>query len=121
MGLTRKGESWNKGVEQSHLNFVEDASLHITGLRANEGPGIEFLQYLQPGPGKPYPADSKADDIWHWQTTLLVDNAEELYSQLKASGYHFISTHLIKLENGTGGFIIRDGDGHAMLIKQRGN
>src|SRR5215470_17997608 len=49
LGLERKGDSWNKGVEQEHLNNVEDASLHITGYRAAKGPGIEFLQYLKPG------------------------------------------------------------------------
>ena len=123
LGIARKGDSWNKGVEQSHLNFVQDASLHITGLRAADGPGIEFLEYLQPGPGTPFPADSKADDIWHWQTTLLVDNAGELYRQLKSTDYKFISTGLVHLENKVGNktdaFIVRDGDGHAMLIMQR--
>ena len=72
LGIMRKGDSWNMGMEQAHLNFVEGASLHITGLRAAAGPGIEFLEYLQPGQGKPYPADSRTDDIWHWQTSLIV-------------------------------------------------
>ena len=70
LGIERKGDSWNKGTEQEHLNNVEGASLHITGYRAVEGPGIEFLQYISPGPGKSYPSDSRADDIWHWQTNF---------------------------------------------------
>ena len=37
LGLVRKGDSWNNGTEQAHLNFVEGASLHITGLRAAAG------------------------------------------------------------------------------------
>src|SRR6185369_3243568 len=94
LGIERKGDSWNMGMEQAHLNFVEGASLHITGLRAADGPGIEFLRYLQPGPGKPYPADSKTDDIWHWQTTLVVDHADELYSRLKAANYKMVSNEL---------------------------
>ena len=80
LGIMRKGDSWNMGMEQAHLNFVEGATLHITGLRADEGPGIEFLEYLKPGPGKPYPTDSKTDDIWHWQTSLLVNDADKLYN-----------------------------------------
>lgn len=120
LGIMKKGDSWNMGIEQSHLNFVEGASLHITGLRAQAGPGIEFLQYVKPGPGKPYPADSKADDIWHWQTTLVVDDAEKLYHRLKRSPYRFISKELIHLKNKSGkirkAFVVRDGDGHAMLI-----
>lgn len=122
LGIERKGDSWNMGMEQAHLNFVEGASLHITGLRATGGPGIEFLQYLQPGPGRPYPADSRADDIWHWQTTLITDNAARLYDQLTALGYKLVSKGLVNLQhkNGTNSkaFIIRDPDGHALLIRE---
>jgi catechol 2,3-dioxygenase-like lactoylglutathione lyase family enzyme len=121
LGVQRKGDSWNKGMEQEHLNNVEGASLHITGYRSAAGPGIEFLQYLYPGPGRAYPKDSRADDIWHWQTTLIVDDAESLYNKLKSAGYIFISRELInQMVNGvdTKSFIVRDPDGHAMLIKE---
>jgi catechol 2,3-dioxygenase-like lactoylglutathione lyase family enzyme len=120
LGIMRKGDSWNMGMEQAHLNFVQGASLHITGLRAPEGPGIEFLEYIHPGPGKLYPSDSRTDDIWHWQTTLLVDNAMRLYGQLKETEYRFVSEKLIQLKNKNGrvsnAFILRDRDGHAILI-----
>lgn len=121
LGIERKGDSWNKGMEQEHLNNVEGASLHITGYRAAAGPGIEFLQYISPGPGKAYPKDSRADDIWHWQTTLIVDDAESLYNKLISAGYNFISKELVhQVMNGvhSSSFIIRDPDGHAMLIKE---
>ncbi len=122
LGMERNGDSWNKGAEQAHLNFVENASLHITGLRCSHGPGIEFLQYLVPGPGKPFPPDSKADDIWHWQTTLIVKNAEPLYNRLKTGGYKLISLRPSNLQNITGiitkAFIVRDPDGHALLIRE---
>ena len=121
LGIIRKGESWNMGMEQAHLNFVQAANLHITGLRAREGPGIEFLEYIHPGPGKPYPSDSRTDDIWHWHTTLLVDNAMTLYEQLKRSQYHLVSGKLIQLRSKNGrvrnAFLVRDRDGHAILIK----
>ncbi len=121
LGIERKGDSWNFGTEQEHLNNEEGASLHITGFRAVEGPGIEFLQYLKPGPGKNYPADTRADDIWYWQTTLFTSDAAALYSKLKASGYTFISKELVHDHaNGihTKSFIVKDPDGHAMLIKE---
>jgi len=120
LGLQRKGVSWNKGIEQEHLNNIQGASLHITGYRAAEGPGIEFLQYLRPGTGKVYPPDSKPDDIWHWQTTLEVDDAEKLYGEFLHSSYRLISGVLVDLQSGNGrhrkAFIVRDPDGHAMLI-----
>jgi catechol 2,3-dioxygenase-like lactoylglutathione lyase family enzyme len=121
LGIERKGDSWNKGKEQEHLNNVEGASLHITGYRAAAGPGIEFLQYVDPGPGKTYPADSRADDIWHWQTTLIVDDATVVYNKLMSEGYKFVSKELVhQNSNGvhTRSFIVRDPDGHAILIKE---
>jgi catechol 2,3-dioxygenase-like lactoylglutathione lyase family enzyme len=121
LGINRKGDSWNIGREQAHLNFVEGASLHITGLRAEKGPGIEFLQYLSPGPGKPYPEDTRADDIWYWQTQLTTKNADTLYEQLKQAGYRFVSKGVVELSRRGGrkikAFIVRDPDGHAVLIE----
>jgi catechol 2,3-dioxygenase-like lactoylglutathione lyase family enzyme len=122
LGIHRKGDSWNMGMEQAHLNFVEGASLHITGLRADAGPGIEFLQYLSPGPGKPYPEDTRADDIWYWQTTLKTADADKLYEQLKNAGYRFVSKGVVELKNSEGrkikAFIVRDPDGHALLVEE---
>ena len=121
LGIERKGDSWNKGIEQSHLNNVEDASLHITGYRAKEGTGIEFLQYINPGPGEPYPADSRSDDIWHWQTTLIVKDAEDIYQKLKAMNVVFVSRRLVKQklkDEEIKSFIVRDDDGHALMMKE---
>jgi len=121
LGIKRIGDSWNKGMEQEHLNNVEGASLHITGYRAAQGPGIEFLQYITPGPGKPFPPGSRTDDIWHWQTTLLVNDAERLYQQFKSMNANFISKELVfqRLDNIPSKlFIVRDPDGHALLFKQ---
>lgn len=121
LGIERKGDSWNFGTEQEHLNNVEGASLHITGFRAAAGPGVEFLQYLKPGPGKKYPPDTRADDIWYWQTTLFTADAEALYNKLKNSGYTFTSKELVHTHtNGihSKSFIVKDPDGHALLIKE---
>jgi len=125
LGIERKGESFNFGTEQEHLNSVEGASLHITGLRSRSGPDIEFLQYLKPGPGKSFPGDTKSNDIWHWQTTLIVDDAQKLYEQFRSTSYSLVSRQLVTIKNSKGisfkAFVVRDGDGHAMLIKQLAN
>jgi len=122
LGIEPKGESWNIGMEQAHLNNIENASLHITGLRCNAGIGIEFLEYLYPGPGKPFPANSRANDIWHWQTVLLVDDAQALYDKLYALHYTFISNGMVTMINkgyGIKSFIVRDPDGHALLVMEK--
>ena len=52
LGLTLAGETMNHGTEQEHLNNVSGARLHISGLKATSGPGIEFLEYLTPLDGR---------------------------------------------------------------------
>lgn len=121
LGIERKGDSWNRGTEQEHLNNVEGASLHITGYRAAAGPGIEFLEYLHPGPGRAFPADTRANDIWHWHTILQTTNAEALYHMLKAQRAVFVSRELVRQQRGgrtISSFMVRDPDGHALLITE---
>jgi len=71
LGLRVSGGSENSGPEQDRLNAVRGAHLRITSLRAAEGPGIEFLEYLAPRDGRPFPADERANDLVHWQTRLI--------------------------------------------------
>src|SRR5437879_8153912 len=70
LGLRVAGESENYGVEQEHLNQVFGARLHITGLRAEHGPGIEFLEYITPPGGRDLAADAKSDDLAFWDAHL---------------------------------------------------
>src|SRR3954454_25379999 len=72
LGLKVSGESENFGEEQAHLNLVEGAHLRITSLRASDGPGIEFLQYVAPKDGRAAPPDVRPNDLVHRHTTLVV-------------------------------------------------
>lgn len=122
LGLTVAGESWNYGTEQEHLNNVEGASLRITGLRAGDGPGIEFLEYLRPDDGRPYPADARANDLVHWQTTLVGASARAV-ERLAGSGAALVSRGPASPPDSAFGFrrgvVIRDPDGHAVQIIAR--
>lgn len=122
LGFDKKGESWNHGTEQEHLNNVENASLHISGYRTVSGPGVEFLEYLKPGPGKAFPTDTRADDCWNWTTILVVDDAESVLRRCRQSGIRIISDAVVEWKterlSACKGFVIRDPDGHSILIKQ---
>jgi catechol 2,3-dioxygenase-like lactoylglutathione lyase family enzyme len=124
LGIERKGDSWNKGIEQEHLNNIEGASLHITGYRSAAGPGVEFLEYLQPGPGRKYPIDTRSDDIWNWYTIMQVDDADKLFESLKQSrsSLKLISKTVTSIyQDGKPAykaFMLRDPDGHAVMVKQ---
>src|SRR5205085_1572299 len=53
LGMQVVGESENYGPEQERLNNVFGVRLRITAVRADSGPGIEFLEYLTPRDGRP--------------------------------------------------------------------
>src|SRR5262245_39141796 len=78
LGLRVVGRSENSGPEQERLNAVRGARLRITSLRADEGPGIEFLEYLAPRTGRPFPRDARASDLLSWQTRLVARDADTL-------------------------------------------
>jgi catechol 2,3-dioxygenase-like lactoylglutathione lyase family enzyme len=113
LSLEKKGESHNTGTEQAHLNFVKNAELHITGLAAAEGPGVEFLEYVKPGPGNKYPADTQCDDLWNWLTKVKCTGIDALFTQLTSANIKIVSEAVVVI-NGKKNFIARDPDGHAV-------
>ena len=117
LGFRVAGESENYGTEQEHLNNVAGARLRITGLRVAAGPGIELLEYLSPRDGRAAPPDLHANDLAHWQTTLLssaVDVLARLWQLLFVSpgAITFPGTELTFRR----ALMIRDPDGHAMRV-----
>jgi catechol 2,3-dioxygenase-like lactoylglutathione lyase family enzyme len=123
LGLRVAGESENYGPEQERLNAVFGARLRITGLRAANGPGIEFLEYLAPRDGRPMPFDEHSNDLMHWQTTLVTAGVDAVAQHLRQAKAHFVSTPVVDLPVDTLGFraafLVRDPDGHVMQVVQR--
>jgi len=123
LGLEVAGESENYGPEQERLNIVFGARLHITALRAATGPGIEFLEYLAPRDGRPYPADEKSNDLIHWQTNFAGIDSEQAAGGLRNAGSAMISTGVVELPDRKSGFRkavkARDPDGHAVAIVEK--
>ena len=118
LGLQKIGESENYGTEQEHLNNVFGARVRITALRGVTGPGIEFLEYLAPRDGRPYPADAKPNDLVHWQTRLTGSNADLLAQTLRKARMPFISSDVVDAGLGKS-FLARDPDGHAVQIVEK--
>ncbi len=113
LGLSVAGESENYGVEQEHLNQLFGARLHITGLRAERGPGIEFLEYITPPGGRQLPGDAKANDLIFWHTRLALDDISKLSAKLHKSGVTFVSK-----PGSAHSQIVRDPDGHAIQLDE---
>ena len=120
LGLTVAGGTINMGMEQEHLDSLPGARARVTGLTPYLGPpGAEFLEYERPLAGRPMPADSRPTDLWHWQTTLIVSDAEEAALRLKGK-VPFVSTGVVTLPEGGSELgkrlLIRDPDGHALQL-----
>lgn len=123
LGVLYQGESFNLGTEQEHLNNVEGATLHISGNKATEGMGVEFLEYVNPKNGRPYPKDARADDLVHWETLMTTDSIELVFAKLKKNNADFVSNGIINLPSNTysykKGFYVRDPDGHVVGIFEK--
>lgn len=120
LGFEVAGASENHGPEQERLNGVFGARLRITSVRAAAGPAIEFLEYLSPRDGRPYPPDARASDLLHWQTRLVARSPEQAAEALRARGVTFVSPGTVTLPDDRLGFtralLVRDPDGHAMEV-----
>lgn len=121
LGMRVAGTSENYGTEQEHLNNVFGARLRITALRAASGPGVELLEYLAPTDGRPYPADERANDLVHWQTIVGTRDAVAAGQALRRARARFVSPGVITLGDSAKSAVVRDPDGHAVLVHGRPN
>jgi catechol 2,3-dioxygenase-like lactoylglutathione lyase family enzyme len=123
LGLQVVGESENYGTEQEHLNHVFGARVQITTLRAAAGPAIEFLEYLTPRDGRPMPVDARANDLMHWQTTVVTRRLESAVRTTRAARAHWVSAGVITLPESilgfTKGLSVRDPDGHVIQLVEK--
>jgi catechol 2,3-dioxygenase-like lactoylglutathione lyase family enzyme len=125
LGLSQVGQSENWGIEQEHLNGVFGSRVRITALRGSAGIGIEFLEYLSPTGGKPYPSDQRASDLVHWHVRLAVSELEELERSARGARAPWISPGSVAIQEQELGFErglrLRDPDGHVIeLVQARG-
>ena len=110
LGMHIAGESENYGPEQEHLNNVFGARLRITSMQSGKGPGVEFLEYLAPRDGRPYPGDERSNDLVHAQTRFLGS----------AGAATLISHAAVDIPDASAGFrkavLVHDPDGHTVEI-----
>jgi catechol 2,3-dioxygenase-like lactoylglutathione lyase family enzyme len=123
LGLTLAGAGTNYGVEQEHLNNVFGVRLRITTLKAPTGPGVELLDYLAPGDGRPAPIDLKANDLAHWHTTVVTRDVGAALELAPRRVFTLVSPDVAVLPEGTLGFLrgllVRDPDGHGVRLVER--
>jgi len=123
LGMHVAGSSENYDTEQEHLNNVFGARLRITALRAGAGPGIELLEYLAPRDGRAAPIDLHANDVAHWQTTLLTAMPEHGIDLTRHRLLSLVSPTVVAIPSEALGIrralLARDADGHALRLAAR--
>jgi catechol 2,3-dioxygenase-like lactoylglutathione lyase family enzyme len=124
LGLHVGGVTFNTGATQEVLDdLFNDTCLVTPMLPFLAPPHIEFLDYKTPPGGRPMPADTKATDLWHWQTTLVSKDIHAVTDRLRKAGVQFITPDVVTLPQATQaqlGFkkavMIRDPNGHAIRL-----
>ena len=121
LGFVVAGRSLNCGVEQAALSGVDGARVQITGLAPQAGPGVEFLSYLEPGAGRPAPADAAVNDLWHWEINVEVADLSAARDAVSERGGQVrpvtdVSTFDVGYRWAS---LVEDRDGHFLQLLQR--
>ncbi len=99
------------GTAQERLDGVFGARVHVTLLRAPEGPGVRLLEYLAPPGGRALVPSARANDLAHTQTQVVVKDLSRILRGLQGQGARFVSEM-----PGEPGFLVRDPDGHVVHV-----
>jgi catechol 2,3-dioxygenase-like lactoylglutathione lyase family enzyme len=124
LGMKVEGVTFNTGATQEVLDdLFNDTCLVTPMVPVVAPPHIEFLDYKTPPGSRPMPADTKANDLWHWQTTLVTNEIEALAERLRKAGAQFITPDVVSIPQGSQaelGFkkalMVRDPTGHAIRL-----
>jgi catechol 2,3-dioxygenase-like lactoylglutathione lyase family enzyme len=124
LGFEVGGTTLNTGSTQETLDGLFDDRCVVTAMMPPLAPPhVEFLEYKSPPGGRPMRADTRSNDLWHWQTTLVTREIHAVTDRLRKAGVQFITPDVVMVpQEGQGklGFkkslMVRDPDGHAIRV-----
>ena len=124
LGFEVGGVTFNSGATQEVLDdLFNDTCLVTPMVPVVAPPHIEFLDYKTPPGGRPMPVDTKANDLWHWQTTLVTKDIGAAADRLRKADAQFITPDVVSIPLETQaelGFkkavMVRDPNGHAIRL-----
>jgi catechol 2,3-dioxygenase-like lactoylglutathione lyase family enzyme len=124
LGFDVGGTTLNTGSTQEVLdNLFNDTCVVTAMMPAVAPPHIEFLDYKTPLGGRPIPTDTRSNDLWHWQTTVVTREIQALADRLHKAGAQFITPDVVAIPQEAQaklGFrksvMVRDPNGHAIRL-----
>jgi catechol 2,3-dioxygenase-like lactoylglutathione lyase family enzyme len=124
LGFEVGGFTLNTAATQEVLDNLFNDTCRVTEMMpASAPPHIEFLGYETPPGGRPMPVDTQANDLWHWQTSLVTKDIEAVTDRLRRAGVQFITPEVVSIPREAQaqlGFkkavMVRDPNGHAIRL-----
>jgi catechol 2,3-dioxygenase-like lactoylglutathione lyase family enzyme len=124
LGFEVGGVTLNSGTTQEVLdNLFNDTCLITAMMPVSAPPHIELLGYRTPPGGRPMPADTMANDLWHWQTSVITKDVQAVADRLREAGEQFITPDVVLIPHEAQaqlGFkkavMVRDPNGHAIRL-----
>ena len=115
-------QAQNYGTEFEHLTGTFGSRVQVNSMAGASGIGFELLEYIAPVTGRDMPVDSKANDLWHYQTVIAVSDLETMAQELRSAPCSFVSPGIVEMSSNELGYTkalsIRDLDGHFLLLVQ---
>jgi catechol 2,3-dioxygenase-like lactoylglutathione lyase family enzyme len=120
LGFSVIGGSLNRGPEQEQLDAVPGAVVEVTALDPGAGnPHLELLCYRSPDRPRGASAALRSNDIAATRLILEVDDVRALEHRLAAARVRLISAGTEAFRDNRPALVIRDPDGHALLLLER--
>lgn len=121
LGMHVESGSLNSGKTQANLDGLTKAEVRVTPLRtAQGGLGIEMLDYIVPGIGRPIPSDCSSCDIAAVQLELIVNDIEQIVDKLQKHGVELVTLKSVPLTDSKSSyrqeFLVKDPSGHLILL-----
>ena len=113
----------NYGTEYEHISCIFGARVQVNSMKPASGIGFELLEYISPTNGRDMPLDTGANDLWHYQTVIIVSDLASLEQQLRSTPCSFISPGIIEMSANNLGYkkalSIKDIDGHVLHLVEK--
>ena len=120
LGMKVVSSTLHSGDVQATLDGLPVADVQVTPLQpAQASVGIELLDYIKPGTGRPIPDSWDISDLAHMHIILEIEAIESALEQLKQAGVEIVSPDWVNFPETYRyhqGCLIRDPDGHALLL-----
>lgn len=119
LGFSVSSKSLNQGGEQARLDGVPDAVVEVTGLEPGTvgPPHLELLGYQGRAASRRARASLRSNDVAATRLVLDVSDVPEAVKTLASAKAEVIACEATALDDGRAAALVRDPDGHHLLLR----